>query len=216
MVRRRLVAFRESALIVKLKGPVFMNDYQNFPVPFVLIKNNYALLDSEILQQENKLGILNNNGRRVLATTMREDLGEELIDNPLWSAPKILPTGDGGIEVGTFTEFARQDRHKHVKGTEIYTVLKGTLEIFINDEGPCILHELDEVVILPNTVHEIVQQYTGVRKNNKNFDLVVRVHAINCFGSFDKYVQLEPNGRWGVWQDLSKEKRISAYKKQIA
>lgn len=190
-----------------------MND---LPVPFVLIKKEYALLDSEILRQENKLGQFNNNGRRVLATTLRKDLGETLIDDPVWRAPQLLPTGTGGIEVGTFTEFTHQDRHKHIKGTEIYTVLKGTLELFINDEGPYVLHESDEVVILPDTVHEIVQKNTGTRKNNEDFEVVVRVHSVNCFGPFDKYVQLVPDGPWEVWQALTKEQQMTAYRKHAA
>jgi len=186
-----------------------------FPVPFVLIKNEYVLLDSEIIQQENKLGRLNNNGRKILATNIREDFGEELINNPIWRVPKILPTGDGGIEIATFTEFANQDRHKHLQGTEIYTVLKGQLKIYINDEGPLILNELDEVVILPGTVHEVVQNKSGIRANNESFELVVRVHSINSYGEQDKYVQLEQDGKWELWRDLSKEKRMLAYKKHI-
>jgi len=192
-----------------------MNNNNNSNVPFVLIKNEYALLDGELIQQENKLGLLNNNGRKVLATSVREDFGEELIDNPIWRVPKILPTGDGGIEIATFTEFANQDRHKHLRGTEIYTVLKGKLKIYINDEGPFILNELDEIVILPNTIHEVIQNNLEIRTNFESFDLVIRVHSINCYGAFDKYVQLESDGKWELWQDLSKEKKMLAYKKHI-
>lgn len=191
-----------------------MNTHKYFPVSFVLIKKDKVLLDVEVIDKENKLGRLNNNGRKILALNVKKEFGEELINAPVWKAPQILPTGEGGIEISTFTEYSKQDRHKHLKGTEIYTVLKGTMEIFINDE-PYILNELDEVVILPGTVHEVAQQNSGERKNIDSFELVVRVHSINCFGESDKYVQLEQDGKWESWENLSNEKRKRTYKKSI-
>jgi quercetin dioxygenase-like cupin family protein len=83
--------------------------------------------------------------------------GEVEISDPLWRVPAVFPTGDGGLEVATFTEFAGQDRNKHEVSTEIYTVLKGKLLMYINDEGPYELDATDEVVILPGTIHEVVQ-----------------------------------------------------------
>ena len=191
-----------------------METQDSHSVPCVIIRKEYVLLDSEITDSENKLGKQSNNGRKILATEVKEQFGEQQIAHPVWKVPYVFPTGHGGIEVATFTEYASQDRHKHLKGTEIYTVLKGTLEIYINDEGPYILNELDEVVIFPGTIHEVVQQCRESRKNYQNFGSLIRVHSINCFGEDDKYVQLSQDSEWKLWKALSKEERRGAYKMQ--
>ncbi|MCP5158625.1 MAG: cupin domain-containing protein [Gammaproteobacteria bacterium] len=187
----------------------------DFPVPFVLVRNECVALDGEMAQLDNKLGKANNNGRKILATTVMEAFGEKLIDTPIWSAPKILPTSEGGIEIATFTEYSGQDRHKHHAGLEIYTVLKGKMEILINDEGPFVLNAMDEVVILPDTIHEVIQKKPNQAKpGSDEFALLVRVHSVNCLGESDKYVQLEAGGQWMCWKDLTKKQRSSAYKMQ--
>jgi hypothetical protein len=169
--------------------------------------------DAELTGGENKLGKKDNNGRKILARSIKTEFGEFMIENPIWRAPAIYPTGDGGLEVSTFTEFSAQDRHKHEKGIEIYTVLEGTLQIYINDIL-ITLHATDEVVILPKTVHEVVRTEHRDRNSSENFRLLVRVHSINCHGEHDKYVQLVRDGEWRCWADLSKEERACAYKRQ--
>jgi len=183
-------------------------------IPFVLIRKHAVLRDAEPIGKENKLGALNNNGRKILATGVMPQFGEVPIENPIWKVPAVLGTGDGGLEIATFTEFAGQDRHKHGVSTEIYTVLKGTMLMYINDQGPYEVHEMEEVVIFPGTVHEVVQQKVRPREQGEDFDLVVRVHALNCHGVDDKYVQLEPSGEWLCWNSLSREQRQQAFKKQ--
>jgi mannose-6-phosphate isomerase-like protein (cupin superfamily) len=190
-----------------------MNNSQNWPVPFVLIKKDYVIQDAEVIRKENKLRMLGKNGRKIVATSVISKFDEELIDDPIWKVPKILPTGDGGLEIASFTEFAGQDRHKHKKSIEIYTVLKGTMEIYIDDKGPYSVYEGDEVVILPGTIHQVVQKNPRPDLSEGDFDLLVRVHAMDCYGNADKYVQLNPNGDWERWDNISREEKDRAYKK---
>lgn len=189
-----------------------MSDTATQPPPFVLIAR--AAVERDAGPADNKLGKENNNGRKIFATQFMPELGETVLADPLWRAPAVLPTGEGGLEVATFTEFTGQDRHKHRLSTEIYTVLKGTMLIYINDAGPYELKAMDEVVILPGTVHEIVQGKRRPRAPDEAFDLMVRVHALNCSGVRDKYVQFEPGGEWHRWGALTKADRARAYKKQ--
>ena len=157
----------------------------------MLIRRDFVERDGEVVGQKNKLGQPNNHGRKVLATSIFRD--ETLISNPVWKVPAVLPTGDGGLEVASFTEYAGQDRHLHKQSSEIYTVLRGTMRVYLDDEGPFELGDLDELVVLPGTIHEIVQNKPG---GGEVFDLLVRVHALNSFGAKDKFVQLEPGGPW--------------------
>jgi uncharacterized cupin superfamily protein len=193
---------------------LLMPPRNTYPVPFVLITRDFVQRDAEVMGKENKLGRENNNGRKICATEVMTQFDEHTIREPLWKVPAVLPTGDGGLEVATFTEFAGQDRHKHFKGTEIYTVLQGELEIYIDDKGPYVLQAGDEVVILPETVHEIIQKKRRSRDVGETFDLLARVHSLNCYGAADKYVQLEQGGKWQRWSDLSKDERARAYRKQ--
>ncbi|MCX5643344.1 MAG: hypothetical protein NTZ17_01470 [Phycisphaerae bacterium] len=163
-----------------------MTERQKWPVPFVLIRRDAAMRDGEVAGQPNKLRIPGNNGRKILATEVVPQFGEKEICDPLWHVPYVLPTGEGGVEIATFTEFAGQDRHKHETGLETYTVLKGTMEIYINDAGPYPVHEMEEIVILPCTVHEVVENIPNQKNSGVEFALLVRVHSINCLGGVDK------------------------------
>jgi mannose-6-phosphate isomerase-like protein (cupin superfamily) len=158
-----------------------------------------------------KLETPGNNGRKVFATSVMLQKGETTIDNEIWSAPAIYPTGNGGIEIATVTEFCSQDRHLHNHATEIYTVLRGQLGMFINDKEIPILNAGDEIVVLPGTIHQ-VRKPTCALEVKKEFDLVVRVHSICCYGEDDKYVQLQQGGEWVKWNALSAELRVNAYK----
>lgn len=158
-----------------------------------------------------KLECPGNNGRKIFATTVMPHKGETEIEKELWMAPSVFPTGNGGIEIATFTEFSSQDRHRHDRATEIYTVLKGQITFYINDREIPVLHEGDEIVILPGTIHQIRKPSYNLGKKI-DFELIVRVHSISCYGEDDKYVQLEPDGEWLRWNTLSSTQRSSAYK----
>jgi len=191
-----------------------MEGASRYPVRYVLIEKDKVVGDAELIGETNKLGAENNNGRKICATTVMPKFGEAEIRDPQWQVPAVLPTGEGGLEVATLTEFTGQDRHKHQKSTEIYTVLRGEFQIYVDDAGPLTLRAGDEIVILPGTVHEVIHRERRARDASESFDLLVRVHAINCHGVDDKYVQLELDGEWRQWSSLSKEDRTRAYREQ--
>jgi len=191
-----------------------MTPISRTPVPYVLITLKNAEEDAvPVGENRKKIAKPSNNGRKVFATAVMHQFGEELITDPVWKAPQVFPSGEGGIEIATFTEFSGQDRHKHDRGTEIYTVLRGTLRIYINDVLLDPLLVGDEIVIPPGTVHQIVQETTAPQAASSGSELLVRVHSISCYGVADKYVQLNSNGPWLKWSGLSKTQRSVAYKK---
>jgi quercetin dioxygenase-like cupin family protein len=168
---------------------------------------SHIVLRKNAVERDWKLAAPGNNGRKVLVTRIWPDK-ERPIEDPEWHAEPeggrtpVLETGPGGLEIATCTEKSAQDRHKHLAGTEIYTVLSGRLAIYVDDQGPIELAEGDEIVILPGTVHQVVP---GGR-------MLVRIHAPACRGEDDKYVQLEPGGEWVRWSDLSPDQRRRAHR----
>lgn len=184
-----------------------------YAVPFIRISRSSAERDAEPVAP-NKLASCDNTGRKICATSVMPDLGEHVISGTDWSAPAVLPTGPGGFEIATFTEFSAQDRHKHESAVEIYTVLEGCMHIYLDDQGPHAFEAGDEIVVLPGTVHEIVQKKTRPRNDGEPFELLVRVHVIGCYGADDKYVQLQPGQGWLRWSELSREERRSCFKLQ--
>jgi quercetin dioxygenase-like cupin family protein len=169
----------------------------SYPVRFVLISHEASASDP-------KLAVAGNNGRKVCAAEVIEAFGEHAILEPAWRPAAVLPTGTGGFEIATFSEHSAQDRHKHLMGAEIYSVIRGELAIYIDDEGPYVLRAGDEVVILPGTVHEAAPRSSR---------LLVRVHSLNCSGAEDKYVQMSPGGAWRPWSELTPDEKQRAYRK---
>lgn len=172
----------------------------------------YVLIDKTTVSKDSKLGHEANNGRKICATSVMEKFDEVEISNPVWNVRAVLPTGNGGYEVATFSEYSGQDRHMHHQGIEIYNVLKGTMQIRINDIDLLTLDMGDEIIILPKTIHEVVQQKQGSATPGTDYELLVRVHSLNCYGADDKYVQLTKDGKWMKWSDISKEERKKAIK----
>ena len=83
-----------------------------------------------------------------------------------------------GTEIAVFNELARQDRHHHKVGTEIYIVVEGRMIIEIDDiHYP--LSVGDMVIVNPGTVHEVKPAGT---------QFLCRVLTVNCKGDEDKYV----------------------------
>lgn len=193
-----------------------MNEKYNGPVPYVIITKDAVTRDSPFRGHANRLRLPGNNGRKILVTECapQEPFCEHVIglDELEWRPPAILPTGEGGVEIATFTEFSGQDRHKHIKSMETYTVLKGTMDIHLNDTGPFTLSAGDEVVVLPGTIHQVCVRPRSERLPADDFALLVRVHAINAYGISDKYVQLSKDGEWRRWDTLSPEERKKAFR----
>lgn len=132
-----------------------------------------------------------NNGRKVFVNQIypsKEFHARETEWKPGSQTDKspVFETGPGGIEISTFTHEAGQDCHKHLIATEIYTVLEGRMRMRIDETDPPLTLEAgDEVVILPDTVHEVLSGQDS---------FLTRIHAINCYGNSDKYVRR--NGEW--------------------
>ena len=153
----------------------------------------YLVLGKTEVEADWKLHVLpkvKNNGRKVLVNEIYPKTEVEAIKNewnsvPLPDKTPVVVTGIGGIEVATFTQEAGQDCHKHLIGTEIYTVLSGEMKIRLNEEEPPVtLSQGDEIVIFPGTVHEVLPEGS---------QFLTRVHSINCYGDKDKYVKKGQN-----------------------
>jgi quercetin dioxygenase-like cupin family protein len=152
---------------------------------------SHVILRKHIVETDWRIWVLpkeKNNGRKVLVNEILRE-AERPIDDPEWKPEPppppaghtpVLETGYGGVEVATFTEKAGQDRHKHLASMEIYTILEGTMTIRIEDKQDVILQAGDEVVILPGVVREVLDKGTS---------FLTRLHAINCHGLRDKYVE---------------------------
>ena len=79
-------------------------------------------------------------------------------------------------EFAIFTEHAKQTRHRHMIGTEIYTLIEG--EMTIEVEGtPYHLSPGDTIVVIPGAFHEV--------KRDTSF--VCYVLTVNCGGVRDRY-----------------------------
>ena len=155
---------------------------QSFKPPYLIVRLACAMSDR-------KLMLAGNNGRKVLVNKLRPDK-EVPAKNSLWkpktppSRTPVIQTGKGGLEVATFSQSAKQEPHKHLRGTECYTVLKGRMTIRLDNGRPVVLHAGDELIVFPGAVHEIL--------NKGKF--LARMHSVDCFGIRDKYI--EKNARW--------------------
>jgi quercetin dioxygenase-like cupin family protein len=126
-----------------------------------------------------------NNGRKVLVNEIYpskefEAQDFEWIPGPETRKTPVVVTGIGGTEVATFTHEAGQDCHKHLIGTEAYTVLDGTMRVRLDESVIVELSAGDEIIVFPGTVHEVLPEDT---------QFLTRVHSINCYGDKDKYVK---------------------------
>lgn len=79
-------------------------------------------------------------------------------------------------EIAVFNHLAKQDRHFHKRGTEIYIVAEGTMVMEI--EGSWVtLHAGDMIIVNPSSVHKV--------ENASEF--LCHVITVDCGGSGDKY-----------------------------
>lgn len=122
-------------------------------------------------------------GARKLLVTELYPKTEEKATEVDWKAH--LPSGKCPVQVmkdsefAFFTHGAKQDRHYHKKGTEIYMVLEGNMKIEV--EG--IDYDLsigDMIIVNPKAVHEV--------KPEKGTEFLCRVLTVNCGGESDKYL----------------------------
>ena len=152
-------------------------------VPYIVLKKTLLEADWKLSVQPRE----KNNGRKVLVNELYpakeiDAQDREWAPGPETDKTPVVVTGIGGVEVATFTHEAGQDCHKHLIGTETYTVLDGVMRMRLEEQVIVELQVGDEIVIFPGTVHEVVTD--GVR-------FLTRVHSINCYGDKDKYVKRE-------------------------
>jgi quercetin dioxygenase-like cupin family protein len=145
--------------------------------PYLIVRLKDAASDDKVRRP-------GNNGRKVTAIALRPE-SETRATATCWKSAHparktpVVETGMGGIEVSTFTHTARQDRHKHARGTECYTVLAGRMKARVGRGRICVLDAGDELLVFPGTVHEILTEG----------EFLTRVHSVNCFGVADKFVE---------------------------
>jgi mannose-6-phosphate isomerase-like protein (cupin superfamily) len=120
-------------------------------------------------------------GARKHVVTSIFDKKEREADDATWLPPTngekcpVIVANDW--EMATFTEVTAQDRHHHLRGTEIYMVLSGTMVVDVNGVL-FFLYEGDMLIVNPGAVHEVLRE--------GNF--LARVITVNCGGADDKYV----------------------------
>lgn len=117
--------------------------------------------------------------RKVLVTDMRPD-SEQEADAVLWrasSSPAKCPVVTmRDTELAIFTERAKQTRHCHKIGTEIYTLLEGEMTMEV-DGKLYTLHPGDILVVKPGVWHEA----------RRDSHFLCQVVTANCAGVKDRH-----------------------------
>ncbi len=158
--------------------------------------------DSRFLQK-------GSNGRKVCVTEMYPKT-ERSPKGLLWTPGDVIEVGEGGAEISYVNDGAGQDRHLHRKATEEFLVVEGSMGIRLREDGEIRQIQAGEYPILfeecasvePGTPHQVL----------RNTPFVAIVVATDSGGPGDKFVQLEPDGEWICWTQLSPEQRQMAYR----
>jgi len=120
--------------------------------------------------------------RRIVSITPPFEGKERIADEVIWSAAagKLTPIVIAdNWEVAIFNQAAKQDRHPHKFGTEIYVVRRGLMEIEVEGEV-FILSAGDTIIVLPGSAHEVL------RPEGCSFE--TQLVCTNCGGPADKFV----------------------------
>lgn len=117
--------------------------------------------------------------RKLLVTHIRTDTEEEATE-VVWShltlSGKCPVQLMKGAESAVFTQLAKQTRHRHMIGTEIYLLLWGRMNIEV--EGTEYrMKEGDMIVVNPTSFHEV----------KREGEFLCRVVTANSGGQQDKY-----------------------------
>ena len=120
---------------------------------------------------------LNTRGdRKILVTEIysRKEIAAEVdIWRPATPCPVMLMKD---TELAVFTQVAKQTRHRHKRGTEIYVLLEGSM--LIDVEGTeYTMKQGDMIIVPPGAFHE-------VQREGK---FLCRVITVNCGGPKDRY-----------------------------
>lgn len=106
-----------------------------------------------------------------------EKLTEEVEWKPCAPPEKCPVLVMDHTESAVFTEQAKQDRHYHRAGTEIYLVIEGQMKIEVDDKLYT-LYVGDMIVVTPGAWHEV----------QREGHFLTRVITIDCQGVGDKFV----------------------------
>ena len=119
--------------------------------------------------------------RKILVTTLCEDKEREA-NHSRWSFPdegeKCPVQTMSDTEVAYFNQHAAQDRHYHQRGTEIYLLIEGRMNIEVSGSDYQ-LFPGDMIVVNPGAPHKV--------KSNAD-PFLCMVVAVNCGGAADKYI----------------------------
>jgi mannose-6-phosphate isomerase-like protein (cupin superfamily) len=132
------------------------------------------------LKRDPALGPRGRGDRKILVTSVFPD-AERQAEATEWDPPagpeKCPVQLMNDAEVAAFNHTARQDRHLHKLGTEIYIVTEG--EMLIEVEGvDYLLGPGDMIVVNPGAAHQV--------KPGRG-EFLCTVVSINCGGAADKY-----------------------------
>jgi len=122
-----------------------------------------------------------NRGDRKIVVTRLYPRTEEVAREEVWRPPTssgrcpVLLMPD--TELAVFTHLARQTRHSHRKGTEIYTLIEGRMTLEVEGRSYT-LSPGDAMVVIPGACHE-------VKRRGK---FLCHVLTVNCGGPADKQV----------------------------
>lgn len=117
--------------------------------------------------------------RKILVTEIYPDK-EEAASESHWCHQTgtgkcpVLLTRD--TESAVFTQVAKQTRHCHKVGTEIYVLLEGRMVIEV-EGADYTLSPGDTIAVLPGAYHQI----------RREGEFLCRVFTVNCGGASDRY-----------------------------
>lgn len=123
--------------------------------------------------------LLTRGDRKILVTELYP-AKEEAATGNLWShqsssgrCPVLLMRD---TESAVFTQVAKQTRHCHKLGTEIYVLLEGRMTIEVEGTDYAMLPG-DTIVVLPGAYHHI----------RRDGEFLCRVFTVNCGGVKDRF-----------------------------
>lgn len=150
-----------------------MSDTEKMHNAFVLRKSRF---ETDLKGSSKERG-----ARKLVVTEIYHSTEVSQIDTE-WNAPqgkeKSQVVEHENLEFAVFNESAKQDKHYHKIGTEIYTVLEGLMSIEV-EENVFSLEAGDTIVVEKNSVHEIKPE--GAK-------FLTQVITVNCQGQSDKYI----------------------------
>ena len=123
---------------------------------------------------------LKTRGDRKLLVTEVYQGKEAVAQAEHWTAPRssepcpVLHTKD--TELALFNQTAKQTRHRHRRGTEIYELLEGRMTIEV-EGADYTLEPGDLIVVQPGAAHQI----------RREGEFLCRVITVNCGGMRDRF-----------------------------